>query len=137
MADCVGIPMIVVGGIWGVVSFLVLITRRKTTGRIVAISSYSDHGTTYTPIVEFQDESGRSIKFSTKIGFSIVPQVGSLVPVLYSPWNSNRARIGTFQYLFLPPLIFVAMGIFLVIYDYKSFLLTIDWLTRAIGSLSK
>ena len=134
MANCLGIPFIIAGIISGVISFLALLTRRNAIGRVVDMYSHTDHGTTYTPIVEFQDESGRLVKFRTKIGFSIVPRVGSLVPVLYARWNSNRARIGNFQYLFLLPLIFIAVGIFLIAYDYKSFLLGLDWIARFIGN---
>ena len=143
MALCIGTPMIIVGFIWGVTNFLFLLVGRKTNGRVVSeqVNAGERDGTTYSPVFEFQEENGRLVRAKAKIGFSrgfgALPRVGSMVRVVYAPWNPNRARIANFQNLFLAPFIFIALGVFIVIYDYNSALLAADWIAQSIGYLPK
>jgi hypothetical protein len=99
---------------------------QATTGVIVDNSYYvsNEDGNSsgaYYPVVEFQPEDSRPVRFTDGIG-SLPPDyvVGEQVKVLYDPENSSQARVHSWKRLWFAPALITGMGLlpwlFLVIW---------------------
>ncbi len=88
----------------------------ETQGQVVdyKISSDSD-GTSYFPVVSFQDERGRTFRVESDMGSgSKFFEIGEEVPVLYDPSDPHYMAMGSLWRNILPPLAFLLFPFVLV-----------------------
>ena len=50
-------------------------------------------GTTYSPVVRFTTVEGRTVEFTSAVGYSRSPDIGGAVPVRYRPGDPEQAEI--------------------------------------------
>ncbi len=90
----------------------------ETTGTVVALNEESSNdtdsvtGTTYRPVIGFRIDAARAFTFESMV-HSNPPlyRVGDTVPVLYNPLDPNQARIRSFTYLRLLPILLGGLGV--------------------------
>ncbi len=99
-----------------------LVTYRRTVrfqqgaaeavGEVVEVREVIDSdGSTWKPIVEFTAPSGERIRCDPKISSNPPPyKRGDRVTVYYDPQNVHEARIKSFIYLWMLPLLLGIMG---------------------------
>lgn len=71
----------------------------------------------YTPVIEFQIESGEKIRFHGKVS-SQDPEnmpVRTAVDVVYDSNDPSKAQTGTLYQLLLTPLVMIGMGLFVIL----------------------
>lgn len=72
---------------------------------------------TYTPVIDFQIESGDKVRFHSKVS-SQDPEnipVGAAVDVAYDSSDPSKAQIGTLYQLLLTPLVMIVLGLVLTL----------------------
>jgi hypothetical protein len=62
-------------------------------GREKDTSSGQYSGTTYSPVVRFTTVEGRTVEFTSAVGYSRSPDIGGAVPVRYRPNDPEQAEI--------------------------------------------
>jgi hypothetical protein len=91
----------------------------------------TDGGTDYFPVVSFKTKSGQTIQFTSDSSYNDT-KVGAKISILYLPADPAKAKLDSFQSLWLLPLIF---GIFTVVLlllglGFLNQFLTRSWLVR-------
>ena len=113
------IPLIfvAVGGAFLFFSINRLTNQITATGVVVDVSrsTDSDGDASYRPVIEFVADDGFTYTFTGRIGSSSRPRVGAAIDVLYDPADPQGATEKTFSNLWLFPLLFGGMGLFVLI----------------------
>ncbi len=123
--EIVEIVLLVVGCVtFAVAMGLYLRTQRLlqegvvTPGQVIRIDSYQDDGTTmYTPVYEYEDQSGNLQTFKSKVATSWKSRkIGDKAEIIYDPVNASNVKVKSFLGLYSTPLVLVFVGtIFLII----------------------
>ncbi|MEM8897260.1 MAG: DUF3592 domain-containing protein [Bacteroidota bacterium] len=122
--EIVEIVLLVVGCIaFAVAMGLYLRTQRLlqegvvTPGKVIRIDSYQDDGTTmYTPVYEYQDQSGNLQTFKSKVATSWKSRkIGDKAEIIYDPVNASNVKVKSFFGLYSTPLVLVAVGSIMLI----------------------
>lgn len=147
MLICIGVPLVIASIVWGAFNLIFLLQAKETTGKIVGEKSHRSNrsGTTFSPIVAFQDPVGKTIQFTERLGssadsgfisgvskliYSLVRgkslegagEDACIVRVVYDPNKPSRAHIKGFQYLFLVPTILIVTGVIVSQFDNPIFM---------------
>jgi hypothetical protein len=110
------------GGLFMLVETSEFVTHAaRTTGKVESVElGDADGATTYHPVFVYTDSAGvehrkRSAYGSTTFRFSL----GSHVKVLYDPNAPTRARIDSFESLWLFPLLFIGSSLVFITNYYR------------------
>jgi hypothetical protein len=76
---------------------------------------YYAPGTTYAPVVRFTAVDGRTVEFTSAVGTSHSPDIGSAVPVRYRPGDPEQAEIDRASMWMLPAAFGLAGGLGLLV----------------------
>ncbi len=82
----------------------------ETNGVVVALSPSSD-GDTFAPVIEFAARDGEVYRFTSNIFRSPAPDVGGTIGVLYDPDDPTDATENSRGFLWIFPLVFLAVGL--------------------------
>ena len=122
--EIVEIVLLVVGCVtFAVAMGLYLRTQRLlqegvvTPGQVIRIDSYQDDGTTmYTPVYEYEDQSGNLQTFKSKVATSWKSRkIGDKAEIIYDPVNASNVKVKSFFGLYSTPLVLVVVGIIFLI----------------------
>jgi hypothetical protein len=82
------------------------------TGTVIDLRlEYSEDSNVYYPLVKFQTENGKEIKFKSSFGTNPPAyQVGEEVSIIYLPDNPNKAQINSFWSLWFLSILLLGMG---------------------------
>jgi Protein of unknown function (DUF3592) len=82
-------------------------------------TSWDDHGTTttttYSPVVRFTTADGRTVEFTSAVGYGSEPDVGGAVDVRYLADDPEQAEINRGTSLMLPPVAALLSGLGLLV----------------------
>jgi hypothetical protein len=85
-------------------------------GTVVGADEDTDEdGTTYYPVVRFPTADGRTVEFTSAVGYSSKPDVGGAVDVRYLPHDPERAEIDRAAMWMVPAVVGVLSGLALVV----------------------
>ena len=71
--------------------------------------------TTYNPVVRFTTADGRTVQFTSVVGYSYSPHIGHAVPVRYRPDDPEQAEIDRAAMWMLPVAVGLAGGLGLLV----------------------
>lgn len=74
-----------------------------------------DDGTTYNPVVRFTTADGRTVEFTSVVGYSRKPDIGGAVDVRYLADDPEQAEIDRAAMWLLPAAVSVLSGLGLVV----------------------
>ena len=101
-----------IAGLWAFASISRLSGQSTARGVVVDIEVDSDSdGTTYRSVIEFQTDSGETVRFTSRLGTSSRADLGDPIDVLYDPADPRGATEKTFPNLWLFPMIFGGIGL--------------------------
>lgn len=122
--EIVEIVLLVVGCIaFAVAMGLYMRTQRLlqegvvTLGKVIRIDSYQDDGTTmYTPVYEYQDQSGNPQTFKSPVATSWNSRkVGDEVELIYDPVDITNVKVKSFLGLHSTSLVLASVGSIMLI----------------------
>ena len=104
-----------------------------STGTIIKLEERpdSDGGNDYYPSVSFKTKSGQTIQFISETSYND-GKLGAKINILYLPTDPTKAKLDTFESLWLLPLIFGVFTVVLLIFGlaFLNQFLTRSWLVR-------
>ena len=108
-----GFVMIIIGAFLVVNEQLFLGNVEKTTGRVTGfdVSTDSDGGDSYCPVVEFTTRAGQTVSYDSN--FCSAPpaySVGQQVNMIYDPRNPKNAQLQGFFEAYTAPLVVGGLG---------------------------
>ena len=107
----IGVVILALGSYMLVTTIADLSNFTATEGRVVRlIVSGSVEERKYTPVIEFEDQSGNNHAFKSKVNSQYDWPVGREVKVLFNPADPDEARVGTLYQLWFAPLGLLGMG---------------------------
>lgn len=88
-----------------------------TPGKVIRIDSYQDDGTTmYTPVYEYQDQSGNTQTFKSKVATSWKSRkIGDKAEIIYDPMNATNVKVKSFFGLYSTSLVLTFAGSIMLI----------------------
>ena len=113
-----GLAVVLVWGIPALRVRSILQSGTRTQGTVVDMEETegdSDSGPTYHPVVKFTTADGRTVEFTGSVGFSVEPELGTVVPVRYRPDDPNQAEVDRRYLMWLMPAIPGLLGLGLLV----------------------
>jgi hypothetical protein len=128
--------ILLIGGALVVSSVYVFFRQRSqlrrsimTTGTVIELLRHHDPGDyllvksadgrklkrkyDYRPVIRFETETGRSVKFAARVASRPIPyQVGDQVSVIYDPNKPQKAQINRALYLWFHVIMLLFFGVF-------------------------
>lgn len=114
----ISLLLLMAGLIFFITTVGFLQTAVRTNGVVVQMdNTTTNNGTTYYPVIRFQESDGASLQFESNVGSNPpIYSVNQNVTVLYNPQKPSDYRIDDFISLWLTPIIFGFIGVvFLII----------------------
>lgn len=122
------------GGIFLIIGVVILLcnvvsimTWKTSTATIVGIEvvssiSKSSRSTSYLPVVEFVNHRGELIRTTIRqSGDESQYSIGASLPILYSPYNSQKVHLNSNSWLYLFPIMFIIAGSIIIGLDYMYY----------------
>jgi hypothetical protein len=114
---CVGSFLIVIAAALWLNTIRFLARSVETTGTVVRhVTRSGKYGSKIAPVVQFHTPEGKLIEFTENVSSDpLILIEGHDVKVAYDRENPERARIKSFQYLHLIPLIVAVVGLAIIV----------------------
>ena len=87
----------------------------QTLGTVIGAERDDDTTTTYNPVVQFTTADGRTVEFTSAVGYGSKPDVGGTLDVRYLPHDPEQAEIDRATTLVLPAAFALLTGLGLLV----------------------